>query len=366
MPTVYQLLPEKQTFFINGVVAVGGKLNFYTAGTSTPKATYTDSTGTVTNANPIVLNSRGEPPDGVYGTTGNYKIVFTDAADVTIWTRDNVQQQNDLTAAIPITASEWLTTGFTPTYISTTSFSVTGDKTLTFSVNRRIRATISGAVLVYASVTGSSFGAGITTVTLSMDSTNLDSGLSVVDVSIMDPAAQSTPVKLSRPMTIVSPKLLATSTVRNTADNADRFVTLDDGRTYGTALHNNAGAVTGTTNQYIASGTYTPTLTHVSNISASTAAIAQWIRIGNVVTVSGKVNITFTLGTVTLGISLPIASNFATETQCAGASGLTNSLFTTTSIGVHADAANDRASLTFNTASSTTADFAYTFTYLVV
>src|SRR6185369_11101538 len=95
-----------------------------------------------------------------------------------------------------------------------------------------------------------------------------------------------------------------------------------DGRVYGTALHNNASVVTGTTNQYIASGTYTPTLTNGTNVAASTARKCQWIRVGNVVLVSGQLDVdTTSTGASELGISLPIASNLATAFDLAGSGG---------------------------------------------
>jgi len=102
-----------------------------------------------------------------------------------------------------------------------------------------------------------------------------------------------------------------------------RLTLTDDGRLYGSALHNNGGSVTGTTNQYIASGTYTPTLNNLLNVTASTAYQCQWIRVGNVVTVSGRVDIqTTTANTSTsLGISLPIASTFTALTNAGGSGG---------------------------------------------
>lgn len=80
-----------------------------------------------------------------------------------------------------------------------------------------------------------------------------------------------------------------------------------DGRVYGSALHNNAGAVTGTTNQFIASGTYTPTLANVANSSArSVTGTFKWMRVGNVVLVEGVVSVTASgLGVVTISATLP-------------------------------------------------------------
>jgi hypothetical protein len=114
-----------------------------------------------------------------------------------------------------------------------------------------------------------------------------------------------------------------------------------DGRLYGSALHN-TGTVTGTTNQYIASGTYTPTLTNVTNVAASTARLCQWIRVGNVVTVSGQLDIdlTTTLLASEIGMSLPIASALTTAYQLGGTA---NAVAFQANWAIQADAANDRA-----------------------
>ena len=56
------ILPTgKQSFISNsGAPLSGGKLYTYAAGTSTPKRTYADAGATTPNANPIILDSRGE------------------------------------------------------------------------------------------------------------------------------------------------------------------------------------------------------------------------------------------------------------------------------------------------------------------
>jgi hypothetical protein len=154
------------------------------------------------------------------------------------------------------------------------------------------------------------------------------------------------------------------------ANNTNLVTLTTDGRFYGTALHNNAGAVTGTTNQYVASGTYTPTLTNSINITGSTSGVAQWMRVGNVVTVScGNINIDpTTSGGVAsqVGISLPIASNFTVDVQCGGtAIGRSNVPF---QVGqIYADTANDRAALDFVTTSDVSPEqWSFQFTYVVV
>ena len=84
------LAPEPVLHFTdnNGNLLAGGQLYTYAAGTSTPQATYTDSTGVTPNTNPIVLNSRGECT--CYLTPGQaYKFMLYDASSNLIWTADN-------------------------------------------------------------------------------------------------------------------------------------------------------------------------------------------------------------------------------------------------------------------------------------
>ena len=65
--------------------------------------------------------------------------------------------------------------------------------------------------------------------------------------------------------------------------------------------------------------TWTPTLTDVANLDASTAYLSTYIRAGNFVLCFGKVDVDPTAAAATqLGISLPIASNFANDFECAG------------------------------------------------
>lgn len=78
-----------QQFDNNGDPAVGYKLYTYTTGTTTPKATYSDAAGSTPNANPIILDARGEAT--VFLTPiDQYRFVLKTAADVTVWTQDGV------------------------------------------------------------------------------------------------------------------------------------------------------------------------------------------------------------------------------------------------------------------------------------
>lgn len=98
MPTVY-LSPvggvAAQFFDNNGVPLAGGKLYTYEAGTTTPQATYTTSSGNVARTNPIVLDSAGRVPSGgeIWVTSQPYKFVLNTSVDVLVATYDNVTGQ---------------------------------------------------------------------------------------------------------------------------------------------------------------------------------------------------------------------------------------------------------------------------------
>lgn len=167
----------------NGLLLAGGKLYWYLAGTTTPATVYQDSAGAVAHTNPIILNSRGEPPAPIWLTTGSaYKCILKDSLDNTIRQIDNISGINDTTTA---QASEWVLFG-AASYIGASSFSVSGDQTAVFTTNRRLKATVSGGAY-YGRVLTATFGAGITTITTSNDSISLDSGLASMSYGLLDP-----------------------------------------------------------------------------------------------------------------------------------------------------------------------------------
>jgi len=118
----------------------------------------------------------------------------------------------------------------------------------------------------------------------------------------------------------------------------------------------------------LASGTYTPTLTGVNNVSSSTARLATYMRVGNTVTVAGQIDVTPTANNAqtTIGISLPIASAFTTAYQ-AGGSGHTVANTTAGHVAsIQADATNDRAELDYYETHGATDTISYSFTYEVI
>lgn len=59
-PAVLMPVPRQQFFSASGVPLAGGCLFSYISGTSTPLATFTDSTGSSMNTNPVILDAGGE------------------------------------------------------------------------------------------------------------------------------------------------------------------------------------------------------------------------------------------------------------------------------------------------------------------
>jgi hypothetical protein len=131
-----------------------------------------------------------------------------------------------------------------------------------------------------------------------------------------------------------------------TLTNAFNFGTLTTGLTVMTV----SGGVAIPSTIPFAQSSYTPTLTNVTNITASTAHGCQYLRVGAFATVSGKVDIqpTNIAALTQLGISLPIASALTGSEQVAGAASAP--VVTGYSGAILGDPVNGRAELDFTTA----------------
>lgn len=82
-----------QFFDNSGNVLTGGKLYTYSAGTTTPAVTYTNSSGLTAHPNPIILNAAGRVPDSGeiwLSDSVAYKFVLKDQNEVLIATWDNI------------------------------------------------------------------------------------------------------------------------------------------------------------------------------------------------------------------------------------------------------------------------------------
>jgi hypothetical protein len=104
-----------QFFDNNGNPLSGGKIYTYEAGTTTPLATYTSSTGVTAHTNPIVLNSGGRVPSGgeIWNQLRLYKFVLETSTGVLIATYDNVGSNFNATAIIANFTGNGSTVAFT-------------------------------------------------------------------------------------------------------------------------------------------------------------------------------------------------------------------------------------------------------------
>lgn len=163
---------------------VGAQLFTYAVGSTTKQTAYQDSAGLTQHTNPIVLNSRGEPPAPIWLTEGSaYKLYLTTPTDTdppvtSVRVIDGVRGVNDAT----VTIDEWISSGLTPTYISATSFTLSGDQTTEFHEGRRLKVTDSGGSK-YVTITGSTYTPSTTTVVVAGDA--LASPTSAVSYSIV-------------------------------------------------------------------------------------------------------------------------------------------------------------------------------------
>jgi hypothetical protein len=151
--------PKLQFFDANGNPLVGGQLYTYAAGTTTPLASYTDSSGSTANTNPIILDSRGEA--NVWLASGTaYKFVLQTATGTTIWTVDNIDATLGTMASQ--NANAVAITGGT---ISVSTIAASGAVTLSGGTANGVaylngsKVLTSGSALVFD---GSSLGVGVT------------------------------------------------------------------------------------------------------------------------------------------------------------------------------------------------------------
>lgn len=179
-----------QGFTPAGLPLSGGFVQTYVAGTSTPAATYTTNAGNVAHQNPIQLGADGRPPSEIWLQTGiAYKFILTDSLLSPIATYDNISGIQNNPSIL------WITAGVTPTFVNASQFTVPGNLVSTFPTGLRVQYAIV-ATQYYGTVTNASFGGGLTTVTLLVDSQVLTSGLNAVNISQFTPANSALPLTI--------------------------------------------------------------------------------------------------------------------------------------------------------------------------
>ena len=120
--------------------------------------------------------------------------------------------------------------------------------------------------------------------------------------------------------------------------------------------------------QEIAHGTYTPTLTNGSNCAASTAYVCNTTRVGNTVTVTGRINVdpTSAATLTTCDVSLPVASAMTVQDDLTGQGNTFGSAATPTYQPTFvANYTNDRATMYYKPSDNVADDILFSFTYIV-
>lgn len=155
--TVVLATPPFLAFYDNdGNPLSGGLVYTYAAGTTTPKATFTDSTGATPMSNPIVLDSSGR---ATWWISGAYKYVVKDSLGNTIKTTDNVTSFSTLADAADAFFQTFSGTG------SQTAFTLSTDqgtdpKALMIFIDRGLQSCVTNGT--FATDTGWTKGAGWT------------------------------------------------------------------------------------------------------------------------------------------------------------------------------------------------------------
>lgn len=116
----------------------------------------------------------------------------------------------------------------------------------------------------------------------------------------------------------------------------------------------------------LVTGSYTPTLTNVANLSASTAFTTYYMRVNDMVVVAGKFQADAVAAASTstqMGMSLPIASALTVDAQLGGsalqASGRQP-------IEVTGDTTNDRANFFWVSQSTANENISFIFQYVIL
>ena len=297
------LFNASQEFTAGGLVLAGGLLTTYNAGTSTPLATYTTSIGNIANSNPIQLGPDGRPPGEIWLAVGlAYKFILTDSLGLNPLSFDNIFGINDI---------------------------------LNLNVNGN---TVLGGV-------GSTLNASGGALTIAGGNTAIGGNLTVANNTTFGDAGTD--------LTVFN----ASSVTWNNTPTMTGAMTFASAITFTSAITfsaNPAGRILGET--------WTTTATGVTNITGTPTVLkSTYQRIGK--TVSAVLTLTATITAATtqtvVECTLPIASNFAVFNDCigGGAIGTFSVANSGTTPFVQANAANDKASIVWNSGVGTGAVF---------
>ena len=165
MTIVLATPPYQQFYDANGDPLNGGLVYTYSAGTDTPKATYTDQAGGTQMTNPIVLDSAGR---SVWFIDGSYKYVVKDSLGNTIRTVDNVTSFQTLAASADAFFQTFSGDGTTTAFTLSTALG-TEEKALLVFLDKKLEPHVSNGAFatdtVWTKGAGWTIAAGVATAT---------------------------------------------------------------------------------------------------------------------------------------------------------------------------------------------------------
>lgn len=338
---------ERVRIDANGDVGIGGIPNHY--------AGYTALTlSNNTNGSVLDLNVGGARIGSLFATSGEVRMTAFTAIPLTLFTANIERMRINASGGVELRAVAGTFLTLTDTTNGKTGYVNWNNDSLIFYRTGPIesmRIDASGNVGIGLTPIGDSAGYGGKTIEIAgpvyaRQSTDTSKYLSLgVSGGVSWIEANGTANQIA---------FLTTAVERFRIDSAGRLQTQ--------AIHNNASGASG--GQFIASGTFTPGFTNLLNISSSTPGPAKWIRVGDVVTVSGSAVVTTTSGagsSSTLRMALPIASTFTNAADCAGCATYGGGEGGIVQYGSLSTAADLQFFATF--AGSRT--FMYTYTYIV-
>jgi len=116
-------------------------------------------------------------------------------------------------------------------------------------------------------------------------------------------------------------------------------------------------------------GRYTPTIDLTSNVTSASTQECQWMRVGDVVTVSGAfVNVIATSAGdsfASFKIDLPYPSDISQARHIGGAGGFSSSESRGSLVSVTASSADDKAAFVWSSKTTSAQNFSFSFTYAV-
>lgn len=146
--------PKQQIYGSDGNPLVGGKIYTYSAGTTTPLATFTDAGGLTANTNPIILNSLGQANIWL-APSSSYKFSVFTSADVLLYTVDNITAPIDYLSLVtslaspPPIGSTAPNTGAFTTLAATTATVTTGNITTVNATTITATGTVTAETLTF-------------------------------------------------------------------------------------------------------------------------------------------------------------------------------------------------------------------------